>query len=151
MSAKTSAVEIIKPDFSAVENAGQVKGFFESLGIELETAADVLGDGFESVDKKETLVGERMALLSWTFSESKEYGGEFVTVRAITLNNRRIRFTDGSTGIKDQLKRLTEARTEAGHKMPNGALLCGGLRVSEYDYQDDKGKVTRAKTFYISE
>lgn len=151
MSAQPNTVATVTPDFSRLETAGQVADFFANLGVQVEKAADVLSDGFELIEDKGTLVKTPMALLSWSFSESKEYGGEYVVVRAITRDNRRIRFVDGSTGIRKQLRDLTDKRVNESHPYPTGALLCGGLRVSEYDYTNDKGKTAKARTYYISE
>lgn len=143
-------VSKIAPDFTQLENAASVVEFFKSQGVEVERASDVLSDGFEAVDNKRELVGTNMALLSWTFSHSEKFDGEFVTVRAITTDNRKIRFSDGSSGIYAQLRELTDRREKDGHPYPQGALICNGLRVSDYMYTDDKGKKTAASTFYIA-
>lgn len=143
-------VSKINADFSKIETAAEVFDFFQAQGVTVEKAADVLSDGFEAVDNKRDLVGKDMALLSWTFSHSDKFDGEFVTVRAITTDNRKVRFSDGSSGIYAQLRELTTRREAEGHPYPQGALICNGLRVSDYTYQDDKGKKTAASTFYIA-
>lgn len=110
-------------------------------GMPRANAEDVWGDGFQQIDKEE-LIGVPFVIVSWTFSKSKKFSNaEFVTVRVVTQDNRKLFFTDGSTGIYKQLKNIPQP----------GVLLCEyGLRKSEYDYKDEKGKVTRARTYYFA-
>lgn len=139
-----------KMDFTALENAADVAKYFADQNLPLDQAHEVLGDGFDPIDDKRKLVGVDMVLLQWTFSSSDKYNGEFVTVRAMTADNRKIRFTDGSTGIAAQLRDLTTAREKAGHPYPNGGLICPGLRVSDYTYTNEKGQKSAASTYYIA-
>jgi hypothetical protein len=59
---------------------------------------------------------------------------------------------DGSTGICQQLRNLTDLRTDNAHATPqSGALVKGGLKLSEYDRTDEKGTVIgKGKTYYLS-
>lgn len=87
---------------------------------------------FEAVEKKE-LVGKPFLILSWEKGVKSDYmGKEFVIVKAITPDNKKIVFTDGSSGIKDYLFRLTSRTGRTG-----GVRAVNGLRVSEYGLTAD--------------
>lgn len=148
--AKTTSTDVATFDLASVQSAKDVAALFDNSGFILGQATDELGDGFVEIDKKQ-LIDVDMILLNWTFAQSKEYAGnEYVIVRAITRDDRKVFFTDGGSGVYKQLKTLTEKRTDQGHPNPDKGLICHGLRLSEYDYTDDAGKVSRAKTFYVS-
>lgn len=112
-------------------------------------AADVLGNGFEIVEKS-TLVDVPMILISWRFNVGDK--GVFTSVMAMTENGRKVIFNDGSTGIRDQLNAYTSQTGKTA-----GLLLRHGLTVSEYPVDKD-GKPTKvreemagtAKTYYLN-
>jgi hypothetical protein len=57
-------------------------------------------------------------------------------------------FTDGGTGIHDQLGEwLTKSGREVKDVPP--MFFKKGLTVSNYDYTDDKGNVSEAHTYYL--
>lgn len=121
-------------------------------GITIENAAGVLADEWPLLEKK-VLVNIPFVLATWTVSKPGEAdnGGQYIVCRGITKDGRRFRFADGSTGIFKQLSKLTFERVQAGSTSPNAGLLVnGGLTVSQYDYTDDKGKTTKAETYYLS-
>lgn len=106
-------------------------------------SATELGDGWAVLNNKEKsrLVGVPLLVLSWTFNEGDN--GEFASLQVLT-NNERMIVNDGSTGIYQQLKALSE----------NGEMRAvyakHGLRESKYTYQDPKtGEEKPASTFYI--
>lgn len=123
-----------------------------SSGIEIENAAGVLADEWPLLEKK-ILVNVPFILATWTVSKPGEgdNGGQYIVCRGITKDGRRFRFADGSTGIFKQLAKLTHERVVNGSATPNAGLLVpGGLTVSQYDYTDEKGKTTKAETYYLS-
>ena len=110
-----------------------------------------------AVIDKDKLVGRAFLAVQWKFQTSKDYlGSQYVSVYVITQDslNGQTNFVlnDGSTGIFRQLRELTDARLKAGHKNPQaGALVKGGLKLSEYDRTDDNGEIIgKGKTYYLS-
>ena len=106
---------------------------------------------------KNALVGKKFLAVAWKFHESAEYlGNEYVSVYALTIDTingeTRFVFNDGSTGVYQQLRNLTDARETAGHKNPQaGALIKNGLKLSEYERVDEKGNIIgKGRTFYLS-
>lgn len=151
----TKAVAIPTPDFSATalknltswEDLGEL---FDSAGVELQFADQVLGDGFSvlSTDDKGQLIGVPLALLEWRFNDGQQ--GRFVSIRAVAktgINDtdvRKVIINDGSTGIMRQLDEFTQATGKSA-----GLLVRRGFRVSEYMYEDEKGVQRPAKTYYL--
>lgn len=120
----------------------------QSHGVEVTDITDY-GDGFVGVEK-DTLVNIPMVVLDYTISYNGEYKDDsgnvmpFVVVRAFTSDGRKVRFTDGSTGLCKQVLGFAKRGVKGGIRCPKG------LTVSEYDYIDEKGKHTPAKTFYFT-
>lgn len=150
-----TTVAIVTPDYDsadlvAIESWDDVASLMERHGVEVEFADKVLGDGFSvlSTEDKAQLVGKPMMLLEWRFNDGAQ--GEFVSARAIVKTGdlptdiRKIIVNDGSTGIKEQLKKFT---AQTGKQA--GLLIRRGFRVSEYMYEDDNGVQRPAKTYYI--
>lgn len=114
----------------------------------VEQASDVLGDGFALLptDGKGTLVGVPLLILAYNFSEGDN--GEFVTLRVITKDNRKLIVNDGSTGIRDQLKDY-DSRSQG-----RSLYVANGFRRSDYQYDDVNQKTGEIKkknatTFYL--
>jgi hypothetical protein len=135
----------------ALESWEDVSALLETHGVEVEFADKVLGDGFSvlSTDEKMTLIGRPMMLMEWRFNNGAQ--GEFVSIRAIVKTGdmstdiKKVILNDGSTGIRDQLKKFTAMTGKRA-----GLVVRRGLRVSEYTYEDEKtGEKRPAKTFYI--
>jgi len=123
-------------------------------GEALDSFADY-GTGFRIVRDKRQLVDVPFVILEWRFT-SGDMGG-FVSFAAVTQSNDKVIVNDGSTGIREQLERVTMTRQKRGHNMPQHWLrVMGGLRMSEYevDVPDERtGIVTKRKaaTFYLAE
>jgi hypothetical protein len=66
--------------------------------------------------------------------------GEFASIAAVTKNNDKYIFNDGSTGIKEQL--LDLART---HQRFGGFMVHGGLNESTYPTCADCNKARSPK------
>jgi hypothetical protein len=93
---------------------------------------------------KESLIGVPFVCLEWTFREGS-YGpnSEFVAVQVLCADNTRGVLVDGSTGVKDQLKLISERMLSTGGLRP---LACrGGLYKSEYTNEYGPGA-----TFYLA-
>jgi hypothetical protein len=106
--------------------------------------------GVRVVDKS-MLVDRDIILCDWTFNVSKTVtqGGipvRFVSVTVFDVETRTMAvFNDGSTGVFAQLEAYTEKHDKVG-----AIRLRQGLRVSEYDYVNEKGDTTPAKTYYLA-
>ena len=112
-------------------------------------SSKVLGDGFTLVEK-DKLLGVPFVLIDYTvhtsstnFDENGE-GLKFVTVRCVTQEDKRVAFNDGSTGVARQLRDL------AAREIYGGIYVQGGLRASEYEVTDAKGRKSSATTYYLS-
>ena len=128
-----------------------------ALGVTDQSDLDWNDSQWILLEDKAKLVGKKFLAVQWKFHQSKEYlNSEFVSVYLITADTidgeNTFVINDGSTGICQQLRNLTDTRLDAGHKTPySGALVKGGLKLSEYDRTDEKGTVIgRGKTFYLS-
>ncbi len=78
------------------QNLGELS-FDELMATELDETR-----GHDLVDKNE-LVGIPFVITSFTFRESDMAAVEYVSVEAITKDNQRIVFNDGSVGIRRDL------------------------------------------------
>lgn len=147
----TKTDQIVKAENFSVEELRNV-GTFEDV-LNLATARDiptvdsatVIGDGFTLLDNKEKarLIGVPMLVLGWRFAQGDH--GEFVSAHVMTKNNEKFILNDGSTGIYQQLRELTDSGN-------TGVLACrNGLRRSDYEYPDPTtGEMKPAVTFYIA-
>lgn len=128
---------------------------FESAGVAVENFEDY-GTGFKILDDKNRLVHVPLFLVEWRFNEGK-YGDSFVSIAAVSKHGDKFIINDGSTGIRDQLRLVTQQRIAKKHPTPQAGLLVNdGLRRSDYevDLPDPKTgelKPTPASTFYLAE
>jgi hypothetical protein len=102
----------------AMEIARQIHGNVKSL-------TDEFGNGFQLLDNKGLLVGERFVFLKWQFSEGKF--GTYVTASVVTEKGGKYILVDGSSGIREQLHTYTRKQGRWG-----GFVADHGLRVSSY-------------------
>jgi hypothetical protein len=111
---------------------------------------------YSVIEDKSKLIGKKFLAVQWVFRNSDEYLSEYVSVYIITSDTidgqTHFVLNDGSTGICAQLRGLTNKRENDNHPTPfGGALIKGGLHLSEYDRTDEKGTVIgRAKTYYLA-
>lgn len=153
----TTVATITKLSEETLNSLNTVDDAIKALGA---TSIDDLAwdsSPYSVLDDKSKLVGKKFLAVQWTFRESKEYlGSEYVSVNIITSDTidgqTHFVLNDGSTGICQQLRSLTNKREADGHATPQGgALIKGGLHLSEYDRTDDKGTVIgKGKTYYLS-
>lgn len=138
------------------DQLASVTSFDDALALMQEaygvvTRSDEFGDGFNVLEDKMKLVGVPFAIIDSSLHESKEIMRDgkpaiFSVLRVMDKDSRKWVITDGSTGICEQIK---EWRAKTGRR--GGFVAMKGLRVSQYDYQDEKGNVTKASTFYLDE
>lgn len=115
----------------------------DTYGAEnVAVAADVLGDGFKIVENKDTLIGVQFFAIAWNFLMGDH--GEYVAVRLVTEDNRKLVLMDGSTGIFQMLANYSKKTGLAG-----GLLCQKGLRRSDYTYKGEDGKEKSAQTYYL--
>lgn len=105
-------------------------------------AADVLGDGFKMLENKVTLIGVPFFAVSWNFTAGDH--GEYVAVRVVTQDDKKLVITDGSKGIYEMLANYSKSSGRYG-----GLFVRKGLRKSDYTYTDDKGEEKAATTYYL--
>lgn len=97
--------------------------------------------------EKEQLVGKTFIITDWVEKDTGQYDNPFVIVHVTTPTDEHLVFTDGSTGIRDQLN--TYLAKMGGTKQP--IYVPKGLRVSNYIYHDElSGKDIPATTYYIN-
>jgi hypothetical protein len=153
-------ITIERDELSALTSFDDAVAFLASKGYEVGEAADLLGDGFTSIEKKD-LVNVPLVLLDATITDSKDHiGSQFAVIRAITATDMRVRFSDGSTGIKEQVLSLL-AKRPGGVR---GVLVPRGLTSSEYFFcpncesalsegkceEHPKAKISKGETFYFA-
>lgn len=149
-----NAVRVDDEDLRAWDNIETAMAAFETQGMAIYLASEVIGSGYDVLDKA-ALVNTRMLLITWRFVLGDQ--GPFVVVTGITaeLPARRFIFTDGGSGIFKQLHAETQRRITQGIPHINAGLLVSkGLVESKYDVEttnnDGAAVVTKASTFYLS-
>lgn len=109
-------------------------------------ASEAIGtDQFGPIlQNKSELVGKPFVVVHWEFHKSEEYGGEFVSLWVLTNDDAKYIVNDGSTGICDQLRELTDDQGV------DSMLVCPhGFRRSDYEKTLPDGKTIQASTFYL--
>lgn len=127
----------------------EIAEYFASLGVDIVSTE---ADGIVSLDvvDKETLIGTPFVIIEWRFNDTGKFG-TFVSAVFMTEDGKRGVFNDGSTGIAQQLRELSDYREAHNHATPYaGRFVKGGLRVSDYTYVDEKGNDIPARTFYLA-
>jgi hypothetical protein len=142
----------------------EVAALLAQSGMTLAKVADY-GDGFASADKA-TLVNVPFLIIDWVFGTSDKFytdgqPSEYVVVRAITADRRKIIFSAGGTnGICQSLQQIAATRVAAGEMYPQSALLAAnGLRASNYFVDPQSGDIvdtptpgySLATTYYLAD
>lgn len=144
-----SEVATTTPMLSDAQRA-DIKSFDDAMALFAQqgmpvTSITEYGDGFQAGADKSDFVNVKFVIVDLKIvpGEKSDYGSDFAVVWIVTVDGRKAILSDGGTGICAQVKTLIERKAE----LP---IMCEkGLTVSEYDYVDDKGKKTPAKTFYF--
>ena len=120
-------------------------------------AAEVLA-GVDLVQKAEMVnVPFLITGVKFTHNPNSNIGYVFVEFETSPGGERRM-FNDSSTGVRQQLEEFAGVKGWAGakgtielDKWYDTRVLCPkGLRVSEYDTKDERGRDTRGRTFYLT-
>lgn len=145
-------VVAIRPSWGDLNTTGDVeKALIDAFGT-ISSGSELLGNEFEQEKDKDALLGVPFAILEYGFSVSNEFRDhdgnftEFAWIRGIRLDNmNKVAFSDGSTGIYQQLKDF-HARTGR-----DGGIVCKrGLRVSrDYDFVAADGSSGKGTTYYL--
>jgi hypothetical protein len=151
MAARSKSQEVEKqfPSIPA-EALGEITSFADAVSLaqnvygadNVVEAADVLGDGFRMVENKSTLIGTPFFAVSWNFSAGDH--GEFVAVKLVTQDDRKLVITDGGAGIYQMLANYSKSTGRYG-----GLFVRKGLRKSDYQFENERGEMTSATTFYL--
>lgn len=113
-----------------VRDFGSAMELLESMGVPLVDSSEELGTGFTKTDNKEQFVGVPLVVLYWSFHDGDFGEDPFVAIHLVTKDGGRYILTDGSTGIRDELRKWTENNNGRTH----GMLCQNGLSKSEYKY-----------------
>lgn len=111
---------------------------------------DIL-DGLELVDKAE-LVGKPFLIESVWFQTGAR-AVEYVYVQGQYENGAQFTFNDSSSGVYAQVESylsLKGHKPEIGQPVPIRLVIPKGLRYSEYEVKDDRGREKKAKTYYLT-
>ena len=149
MSTTVQVPQITESQLRQIDSFSDAMALAENVYGTVQLSSEVLGDGFTLVEK-DKLVGVPFVLIDYTvhtsttnFDENGE-GLKFVTVRCVTEEDKRVAFNDGSTGVARQLRDL------AAREIYGGIYVQNGLRASEYEVLDAKGRKSSATTYYLS-
>ena len=144
---------------TSIQTFSDAAAMLQAAGIILESIGEY-GTGFKLTDSKK-LVGVPFLILQWRFNAGA-YGPEgFVSVEAVTKHNEKVIFNDGSTGIRDQLIKVTAEREAKGSSHPQAGLVVeNGLTASEFFYNAVTKEISRlpqtgpdwspATTYYLA-
>jgi hypothetical protein len=113
---------------------------FTAAGVTILDTSDLLGDEFGDIIKKDALLGRAFLIVDVKFHDGEF--GPFAAVLCIDDAGKRFVFTDGSTGVYQQLLDLDKQLDDRGL----AGLACRkGLRASEYEKDGRK-----AVTYYLA-
>lgn len=114
-------------------------------------AAETL-DGLEIRDKAELL--ERPFLIESVWFEVGSRNVEYVYVQAQFENGETFTFNDSSTGVRAQIEAYLKSKDrnpEIGQVVPAlNLIIPRGLRFSQYEVTDERGRNKLAKTYYLT-
>lgn len=111
---------------------------------------DIL-DGLELLDKAELV--DRPFLIEGVWFETGARAVEYVYVQGQLENGRQFTFNDSSSGVFRQIESylLTKGhKPEIGQTVPVRLVIPKGLRFSEYEVRDERGREKKAKTYYLT-
>lgn len=108
-------------------------------------------DGLELIDKAE-LLGKPFMIESVWF-ETGARTVEYVYVQAQFENGAGFTFNDSSSGVFKQIEAFLRgkgSKPEIGQVVPLRLVIPSGLRVSEYEVRDERGREKKSKTYYLT-
>lgn len=103
---------------------------------------------------KEDLLRTPMKILGFEIERNEKRNYDVAFVYALDEHGTEFCFADTSdTGVRGQIQTQAAKRdlnpAAGGGYQPMPVIVMGGLRVSEFETTDDKGKTRMAKTFYL--
>lgn len=115
---------------------------------------DVAGDGYSITRDKDLLVNVPFILIDWKEITDPSTLRDYATIRVMTSDGRKYRFSDGSTGIYKQLREIRDRMNlTVGIAVPKG-LTKSEFFVSEETKEivpaDFEGPKFKAATFYLN-
>lgn len=125
---------IIKDDLDAITSHDDALAILAAHGILPVDAAELLADEWIPT-AKDDLVNVAFIVVD-TKTSWGDYG-PFSTVRVVTRDGKKLRFSDGSTGIFEQLEHL---KMKYGMKTAAGLTCQKGLVKSVYTRRDEEGQ-----------
>jgi hypothetical protein len=129
-----------------IRNIKSVEDAMAIFGSAVTEASDTLGDGCELIKEKDQLIGKPFLIL-----EARPISGDFgdfYTVAAILQDGRKVRFSDGSTGVAAQLAEIAPRGKDGEPGVVTGLMCRHGLNRSDYEVEI-AGKPVEASTYYI--
>lgn len=131
-------------DLSAIQSFEDAIRMLAAEGVQAVDSTEY-GDGFTLLKDKNSLVGKTFVIVDATLYDG-DFGDQFAVLYVVTQDGKFV-VTDGSTGIRDQVKRLGDNAI--------GVVCREGLVRSDYtvDLPDPKTgemKPTPATTYYLS-
>lgn len=108
-------------------------------------------DGLDLLDKAELV--DRPFLIQSVWFETGQRNIEYVYVQGEFEDGTEFTFNDSSSGVNKQIESHLagkEIKPELGQVVPLRLVIPRGLRFSEYDVRDDRGRDKKAKTYYLT-
>lgn len=147
----TGHIRIIKDDLDAITSYDDALAILAAHGVTPVDAAEILADEWVAT-AKDDLINRPFIVVDVKTSWGDF--GPFTTCCIVDRDGKKMRFSDGSTGIYEQLKKLN-----AQYQITGIGLTCHrGLEKSTYTRRDeegnpllnDKGVEEKGSTFYFN-
>lgn len=143
------------------DQLGDVKSFSDAMSLLNEAnvsvvSTDDLGNGFTVLKEKDQLIKVPFIILDAILNRGDN--GLFVSLYVVTERNEKLIVNDGSTGIRDQVRRYFARLNgrelsvdDIGSHVLKGVMVKNGLSRSDYTYDDpNTGESKNAATYYLS-
>jgi hypothetical protein len=113
-------------DLRAITTFEEAFALAEMAFGEITDITQELGNGFTLITDKSVLVNKPFVIVSCAFNDGDF--GQFASIAAVTRDNQKYIFNDGSTGVHNQLFELARTKKRTG-----GFFAPSGLSQSDYD------------------
>lgn len=108
-------------------------------------------DGLNLLDKADLI--DKPFLIESVWFETGQRSVEYVYVQGEFEDGTAFTFNDSSSGVFKQIESYLAQKNrkpEIGQVVPMRLLIPNGLRVSEFEVTDERGRLKRAKTYYLT-
>lgn len=129
----------------ALKSFDDVAALMGDAGIKVIDYSEEFGNGFTLIKDKNSLVGVEFIIVEQKQVDGDYGDGKFTVVHCMTINGDKVIFVDGGSGIHAQCMAMTE------RGIVSGVHVRGGLTRSDYEYENDKGKMEPATTYYLAQ